>query len=90
MNESNPVLVRVLEHGVYSVFTLYMVAILLRWVAPFIEINIHSPRWRWLPGITDPVLRLLRRYLPPLGSFDAAPILAVMCVWLIRMIVVGI
>ena len=69
---------------VYSILTLYMMAILLRWFAPWVEIDLHAPRLRWIRIITDPLLNRIRRMLPPLGPMDFGPVLALFLIWLVR------
>ncbi|HOZ48484.1 MAG TPA: YggT family protein [Candidatus Hydrogenedentes bacterium] len=74
----------VMIRAITSVLTLYMMAILLRWSAPWIEFDVHSQRWRWIPRITDPLFEWLRRVLPPMGPMDFAPLAALFIVWLVR------
>ena len=71
-----------------NALTLYMLAILLRWIAPWLEIDLHAKYLRWIPRITDPLIELMRRLLPPMGPMDWAPIAAVAAVWIIRLILV--
>jgi len=72
-----------------SGLTLYMMAILLRWLAPWIELDVHSPRLRWLPRLTDPLINLMRRILPPMGPMDWGPIAAVISIWMLRLLLAG-
>lgn len=71
-----------------SVLTLYMLAILVRWTAQWIELDVRSRRLRWLPRITDPLINLMRRVLPPTGPMDWGPIAAVVSVWVLRLVLV--
>lgn len=72
-----------------SGLTLYMMAILLRWLGPWLELDVYSPWWRWLPRITDPLIHLFRRILPPMGPMDWSPIASVIALWLVRILLVG-
>lgn len=72
-----------------SGLTLYMMAILLRWLAPWIELDVHAPRLRWLPRLTDPLINLMRRILPPMGPMDWGPIAAVISIWMVRLLLAG-
>ena len=75
--------------AVYAVHTLYMLLLLLRWLGPWLEIDLHGRRWFWIPRLTDPLLFKLRQILPHMGPFDVAPLAAVLMVWLLRELVVG-
>ena len=73
-----------------SVLTLYMMVIMLRWTAPWLELDLRSPRWRWIPQAADPLLRWLRQILPPMGgTFDWAPPAALLGLWVVRVACVG-
>ncbi len=69
-----------------SALTLYMLVILLRWTAPWLELDLRARHLRWIPQITDPLINLMRRILPPAGPMDWGPIAAVMTVWIIRLV----
>jgi YggT family protein len=73
---------------VYSVLTGYMLLILLRWFAPWLELELDGARLRWIAGLTDPFIDKLRAWLPPLGPMDLSPLLALLIVWLMREITV--
>lgn len=69
---------------VYSVMTLYMMALLLRWLAPFLSLNMEAKPYVWLTPITDPYLKLIRNTLPSMGFTDWSPVAGVLILWLIR------
>lgn len=71
----------------YAVSTLYMMLILLRWLAPWLELNLHGPRLSWIPRWVDPLLNAVRRVLPAMGPMDFAPLASLFAVWLLRTIV---
>jgi YggT family protein len=73
-----------LHRALYSVLTLYMLLILVRWFGPYLELDLYAPRLRWIARVTDPFVSLLRRTLPPLGPMDLAPLLSVLLMWLVR------
>ena len=75
--------------AVYSGLTLYMLLILLRWVAPWLQLDLHSRRLRWMFQLTDPLIDALRRVLPPMGPMDFGPIAALFVVWIVRTLSVG-
>ena len=65
-----------------------MLAILLRWLAPWLELEIERGWLRIIPLVTDPLLQAIRRVLPPLGPMDWGPIAAVLLVWIVRIVLV--
>jgi YggT family protein len=75
--------------AVFSLCTLYMMVILLRWLAPYLQVDVHRPRLRWIPALADPLIIAMRRILPVLGPFDFSPIAAILLVWVIRGLVTG-
>lgn len=78
----------ILVRTVYSLLTLYMMLILLRWLGPWLQLDIYG-RWRWLGRLTDPLVNKIRRFLPPVGSMDFAPLGAVFLVWIVRVLLTG-
>lgn len=75
---------------VYSGCTLYMMLVLFRWLAPWLEFDIHYGKWRWIGRVTDPAIVRVRNVLPSLGPADFAPIVVVLGVWILRTMVVGV
>lgn len=76
-----------LDRIIGSLLTLYMLALTLRWVAPFIELDLQAGRLRWLPRITDPLIQMMRQMLPKMGPVDVAPVAAILSVWLVRLVI---
>ena len=74
----------VLTHVVYNGLTLYMMLILLRWAAPYLQLDLWNRRLRWIARLTDPVLDWVRRHLPSLGPFDFAPWALLLGIWMVR------
>jgi YggT family protein len=50
-----------------------IIRIVLSWIAP----NTYNPATALIASMTDPILRPLRRYIPPIGGFDVSPIFAI-------------
>lgn len=73
--------------AVYSVITLYMLLILVRWLGAYLELDLYG-RLRWVRRLTDPLLDLLRRVVPPMGPIDLSPLAALGLLWLLRIILV--
>ena len=69
-----------------SVMTLYMMAIILRWLGPWLELDLQTSRLRFIPAITDPLIQAIRKMLPNMGPMDWAPIAALVAVFFLRTI----
>lgn len=78
--------VRVIHSGI----TIYMILILLRWLAPHIGIELDYGRFKFLTKIVDPLLEAIRKSVPPMGPFDASPIVALFGCWFVRSLAVRI
>lgn len=76
----NALIARIIHSGV----TLYMMLMLLRWLGGWLEVDLGMPRLRWVTRATDPPIKLLRQFVPPLGPWDWAPPLSVLLLWLCR------
>lgn len=75
----------------YTLFTLYMLAILAVWLGPYIDFDLRQRKWSlWIVKIVDPLIQTIRKNLPYIGPFNWAPIIALLIVWLMRKIIVGI
>lgn len=57
-----------------SVFSLYILAIILRFLLQWCRADFYNPVSRFLVTITHPVLKVLRRYIPPMGRIDTSSI----------------
>jgi YggT family protein len=78
--------IQLLIRVVYSLMTLYMMVILLRWLGP--RLNIDLDRYKWIPMLTDPLINRVRVMLPNLGPVDFSPIVVLLLVWFVRNIAV--
>ena len=88
MIEIHPIAVFV--RAVNTAFTLYMLLILVRWAAPWLQLDLHSRRLQWIGRLTDPLINLMRRLLPPMGPLDFGPLAALIAVWIAREIILRI
>ncbi len=73
-----------------SLFTLYMLAILLRWLGPWLSLEVESGRLRWIARLTDPLISRIRRLLPAMGPVDFSPFAALMAIWFVREVAKGV
>lgn len=82
--------------AVNAAITLYMMLILVRWLAPYLQIDMDTPRTRWITRLTEPLIRSMRIVardrlkLPSFGSLDYGPMLALVAAWLARTILVAV
>ena len=79
----------VLARTIGSLLTLYMMMILLRWTASWLQLDAHDRRVRWMWRLTDPLINAIRRVLPPMGPMDFGPLAALFVVWVVRAVAVG-
>ena len=61
---------------VFWTFTLLRIAILVRVIASWLPVSPYSPWIRWSFTLSEPILRPLRRIIPPFRSIDLTPIIA--------------
>ena len=73
---------------IYSGLTLYMMALLLRWLEGRLELEFRGIL-KVIPKISDPLIDLMKRVLPPMGPMDFSPIAAVVSVYIVRLFLVG-
>ncbi|MFA6241006.1 MAG: YggT family protein [Candidatus Hydrogenedentales bacterium] len=79
----------IVGRAIYSLLTLYMILILVRWLASFLEIDLYSARWRWIPQLVDPLVKPIRRALPAMGPLDFGPIAAIVVIWFARFFILA-
>ncbi|MCP4640453.1 MAG: YggT family protein [bacterium] len=75
--------------AVNSILTLYMLLVMIRWLGPWLELDLRNGRLRWIPAITDPVIAPIRGLLPATGPLDLGPPAVLFALWIGRTIVVG-
>jgi YggT family protein len=74
------------------VLDLYMDVIIgvaiLSWLVAFNVVNLHNDVvrsiWNALNGLTEPVLRPIRKALPNMGTLDISPIVVMLAIFLIK------
>lgn len=58
--------------------------------------GMRTPYSRWsdallsfLRDVSEPYLRLFRRFIPPLGAFDLSPMIAIIVLYIVRTLIVS-
>jgi YggT family protein len=75
-------LARVLVQWTFLVLEL---AILVRVISSWVSISRYSPWVRWSFGLTEWMLRPLRRLIPPVAMFDLSPLVAwILLSWILE------
>ena len=72
---------------VVSLFGLYQIVLLLRLLMQVVRADFRNPLARAVVQLTDPVIRPLRRALPPVKRIDTASVVAVLAVTVLKIIV---
>lgn len=72
---------------VFWTFTLLRIAILVRVIASWLPISPYSPWIRWSFTLSEPILRPMRRFIPPFRSIDITPIIAFFALGLLEALV---
>ena len=60
------------------------IALILRVIASWFRISEFRWWMQWAVRLTDPILRPLRRVVPPLGAIDVTPLVAYFGIWLLQ------
>lgn len=69
---------------VFWTFTFFRIAILVRVIASWLPVGPFSPWVRWSFTVTEPLLRPLRRVIPPFRQIDLTPIIAFLALGLLE------
>lgn len=69
-----------LEFVINTLFSLYVLALMLRFLLAWVRADFYNPVSQFLVKITNPVLVPLRRIIPPVGGVDLASIVLMLAV----------
>lgn len=64
-----------LEFLISTLFSLYIVAVMLRFLLGAVRADFYNPVSQFLVRITNPVLLPLRKVIPSIGKFDTAAVI---------------
>jgi len=87
----NPIFWLILQ--LLDIYTwLVIAAVVASWLIAFNVINLHNAFVRGivraLDALTEPVFRLVRRFLPAIGGIDLSPIVVILGIMFIRYVVI--
>lgn len=68
-------------------FSVFIFAILIQAILSWITPGTYNPVTSVLFSLTEPVLRPVRRVIPPISGFDLSPLVAILGLQVIRMLV---
>ncbi len=71
---------------VQTLFGLYILAVLLRFLLQLVRADFYNPVSQFLVKVTNPPLKILRRIIPGLGGIDLASIILA---WLLKAVELG-
>jgi YggT family protein len=82
---------------VNALFDVYILIIIVYVLLNFMfSLGVRMPYSRYtdavlnfLRDVSEPYLRIFRRFIPPLGMFDLTPLIAIFVLYILRTLVVG-
>jgi YggT family protein len=70
------------------VWWVFLIMIIMSWLINFNVINTQNrfveAVWRVVNQITEPILRPIRRIVPPMGGFDLSPIIVFIVIFFLQ------
>ena len=73
------------------VWWVFLVMIIMSWLISFNVINTRNQfvagLWRALNQVTDPILRPIRRVIPPMGGLDLSPIIVFIIIFFLQQLI---
>ena len=82
-------IILVVGHIILGLLSLYSLLIIIRIIFSWGRLSYTNRVMRFLVDVTEPLLGLLRRILPPLGWLDISPLVALLIIWLFQQAVAG-
>jgi YggT family protein len=85
--EPGPLILLVLVELVYLLLNIYIWAVVIQAILSWVSMDYRHPAVSLLRQLTDPVLRPVRRLLPPLGGLDLSPMLVIIALVFLRLLI---
>ncbi|MCK5479932.1 MAG: YggT family protein [Gammaproteobacteria bacterium] len=77
-----------LEFLITTLFSLYILAVMLRFLLGAVRADFYNPISQFLVRITNPLLLPLRRIIPGIGKYDTASLVLLLILQLISLVVI--
>jgi len=68
-------------------FEVYIVLLIANVFLSLLRINPHQPVVRFIYEITEPVLGLFRKIIPPIGVLDISPLVAILALQVLQYLI---
>lgn len=82
------ILVQILLFIINLLIIVLIVQAVLSWLLAFQIVSLSSPIidtiWRFTRTITDPMLRPIRRFIPPVSGVDLSPLVLLLALYLLQ------
>lgn len=72
-----------------SLATLYIGALIVRFILQFVRANFTNPAAQFLLRLTHPVIRPVRRVIPPVGTVDLAMLVVIVALYGLTVFLLG-
>lgn len=82
-------MIMVLGFILYGLLSIYLLLIIIRIIFSWGMVSHANRVMKFLVDVTEPLLGPLRRMIPPLGSLDISPLVAMIIIWLFQAAVAG-
>ena len=77
-----------LEFLISTLFSLYILAIMLRFLLGAVRADFYNPASQFLVRITNPLLVPLRKVIPGFGKFDTAAVLLMLVLQIVSLVLI--
>jgi YggT family protein len=85
---SNSYLTNPLEFLITTLFSLYILAVMLRFILGAVRADFYNPVSQFLVRITNPLLVPMRRVIPSIRQYDTSALLLMLVLQLISLVIV--
>ena len=77
-----------LEFLITTLFSLYILAVMLRFLLGTVRADFYNPISQFLVRITNPLLMPLRKVIPPVGKYDTASLVLLLVLQLVSLVAI--
>ncbi len=80
--------IKALAYILDMVLRIYFWIIIIRAIISWVNPDPYNPIVRFLYQITEPVLRPIRRIIPPMGGIDISPLIVILVIYFLQIFLV--